>query len=41
VPVGSGFWRRRLDVEFLADEDGRELFRYAETAKGFPEGVRE
>ncbi len=44
VLVGESFWRRALDVEFLAaegviDEEDRELFWYAETAEEIWQGL--
>lgn len=46
VLVGESYWRRALDIGFLADEgvidpEDRELFWYAETAEEIWEGIRE
>lgn len=45
VLVGEAYWRRAFDVEFLVaegaiDEEDRELFWYAETAREIWDGIR-
>lgn len=46
VLVGRDYWRRAIDVDFLADEgvideEDRELFWYAETADEIWQGIQE